>query len=400
MKSMRVLIVAAAMSLLTVNPAMSGEWRLGGSIELESRGFFQDPLDSEQLRGLQNSIAFVPEFRYRSESEQHQFNFVPFFRIDGEDSERTHADLRQGFWRYVDDSWEFLAGLDRVYWGVTESRHLVDVINQVDGVEDVDEEDRLGQPMLAATFIQDWGTLSLYALPGFRERTFPGEEGRLRTPLVVDTDAPVYESAAEDRRLDGAVRYSHVLGDWDLGLHVFSGTNREPRLVVAGIGAELVPRYDLMNQVGLDLQYTREAWLWKLEGIGRSSNGDTFGAGVAGVEYTFFQLGGSAADLGVLGEYLQDDRDPLLSPITLFDDDYFIGARLAFNDIQDSQILAGVIVDRRLGSKFALLEIGRRLGSSFTLELEGRFFLSVDDSDVAAAFRQDDFATLRLSWNL
>ena len=59
--------------------------------------------------------------------------------------------------------------------GVTESRHLVDVLNQVDGVEDIDEEDRLGQPMINISTQRDWGSVDLFVLPGFRERTFAGQ---------------------------------------------------------------------------------------------------------------------------------------------------------------------------------------------------------------------------------
>ena len=41
-----------------------------------------------------------------------------------------------------------LVGAAKVFWGTAESRHLVDIINQTDAVEDIDEEDKLGQPMV------------------------------------------------------------------------------------------------------------------------------------------------------------------------------------------------------------------------------------------------------------
>ncbi len=58
------------------------------------------------------------------------------------------------------EEWEILAGLNKVFWGVAESRHQV---------EDIDEEDKLGQPMLNLTTLRDWGTVSLFILPGFSE---------------------------------------------------------------------------------------------------------------------------------------------------------------------------------------------------------------------------------------
>ena len=34
--------------------------------------------------------------------------------------------------------------------------------NQTDGVEDIDSEDKLGQPMVNLTLERDWGALDLY----------------------------------------------------------------------------------------------------------------------------------------------------------------------------------------------------------------------------------------------
>ena len=152
----------------------------------------------------------------------------------------------------------------------------------------------------------------------------------------------------------------------------------------------------MINQAGVDVQYTREAWLWKFEGIVREGQGDSFGAAVGGFEYTFYQVGGKAADVGLLAEYLWDDRDAS-APVAVFDDDLFVGSRLAFNDTQDTQLLVGAVVDREHGSVAAFIEAGRRIGSNFKVELESRWFLDVDPADALAAFAQDDFFTLRVS---
>jgi hypothetical protein len=83
-----------------------------------------------------------------------------------------------------------------VFWGVTESSHLVDIINQSDFVENIDTEDKLGQPMVSLRWLPEWGTLDLFLMPLHRERTFQGLAGRPRLPLPIDQDNPVYESSA------------------------------------------------------------------------------------------------------------------------------------------------------------------------------------------------------------
>jgi hypothetical protein len=336
-----------------------------------------------------------PHFELESDDGDHQLSVRPFLRIDGRDDERSHFDLREAYWRRIGRSWELLVGLNEVYWGVTESRHLVNVINQTDAVEDVDEEDRLGQPMVQLAIQRGWGRLEAFALVGFRERTFAGRAGRLRAPLTVNEDAARYESGAEERRIDFAARWSHYIGDWDLGLHLFDGTSREPGLQLDA-QAGLVPFYGLIRQGGVDVQYTRNAWLFKLEGIVRKGQGSSFGAAVAGLEYTLYQVGGSAADVGLLAELLRDGREAGAPP-TAFDDDLFVGSRLAFNDTQDSSILLGAIVDREHGSVAGFIEAERRLGSDFKVELEARLFADVDPADPLATLAEDSFVAVRLS---
>lgn len=373
------------------------EAEIAGSASSELRFFPGSPQFANQDdRKLEPSVAVEPEFRLYWDRER--VTFIPFFRYDPADHEgRTHGDIRE-FSLYVErDDWDVTAGLGKVFWGVAESRHLVDIINQTDLVENTDEEDKLGQPMVNVNLLRDWGTLGVFVLPGFRERTFPGDEARLRGPLHIDTDHPIYESSAEDHHVDAALRYKHVFGDVDLGLSYFHGTSREPELVpsVSGDGRVVLrPRYEIIDQFGLDLQATTDAWLWKLESIHRSGQGDPFAAAVGGFEYTLFGVAESAADLGLLAEYHYDGRDGD-APATIFDNDIFLGTRLALNDEDATAFLAGVIVDQKNGETLALIEAERRLNERWFAEVEARFFLNPDRG--ISAVQDDSHILLRIS---
>ncbi|MEM1140032.1 MAG: hypothetical protein AAGH45_09115 [Pseudomonadota bacterium] len=382
---------AAAALLLGAGAVMAGEWDFSAEVSLEPRLFFEQPRYEGQLTDLQLSGVFEAEIEWESEDRAWEAILIPWARLDAEDDDRSHVDLREGYLRWIGDAWEVRAGLGKVFWGVTESRHLVDIINQTDAVEDIDEEDKLGQPMVEITTIRNWGTLRAWVLPGFRERTFPGERGRLRGPFTVDKDQAQYESADEERRIDGALRYSNVFGDFDVGVSAFHGTSREPRLGFNPTKQQFFPIYDVITQGGLDVQYTTGPWLWKFEGIVREGQGETFGAVTGGFEYTFFGITETGADLGVLLEYHHDGRDPAEAPITPFDEDVFIGARLALNDVQDTSILVGGIVDAEDGTTSSLIEAERRFGDNWTGEVEGRFFSNVgDDANDPLTFSQDD----------
>lgn len=365
-------------------------WDFRGEAALEGRYF----TDSAGYAGYRhNASTYAKGELYHEWNDRSDiFSFIPYARVDENDSERTHADIRELSWIHVADQWESRVGIRKVFWGVTEGRHLVDIINQTDLVDQVDGEEKLGQPMINLSTVQDWGIVDVYLLPGFRERTFPGEDGRPGTPVAVDTDNPLYESAAEDTRVDAAVRWQMFLGDWQVALSHFSGTSREPLLLPnlrdltpaeyqallntgnlpAGFDARLIPFYSIIDQSGLELQYLKEGWLWKLEAISRSGQGERFSALDAGFEYTQVGLFGSDMDLGYIVEYLWEDREPLFA--SPFEHDWLFGTRFTFNDIASTEILAGLIWDPETEEKVISLESSRRFGDRLKITLEGRFY--------------------------
>ena len=253
----------------------AGEW--SGYVTAETRVFESPPQFGEQEQGVSAAAIFEPEYYTDWKEGDRAFEFSPYIRVDTHDEERNLFDIRELSYLMVSGDWEVRFGLSKVFWGVAESQHLVDTINQRDLVASPDGEDKLGQPMIEVVRVTRFGDFSAYVLPGFRERTFPGVEGRLRSDPWVDTDNPLYESAAEQSHVDGALRWFNIIGDFDVGLHYFRGTNRDPLMTLgtdADGNAVLRPYYEQMDQVGLDLQYTKENWLLKLEAIGRDSASD------------------------------------------------------------------------------------------------------------------------------
>jgi hypothetical protein len=397
---MRPSIVKTALLLVATFSASGSsaeDWDITGFAGIDAQAFWLDGQFEGQQNGVNPSLLLQPEFYWRSDNGNQRISIVGFARMDSVDDERTHADLREAYWGLDGNDWDLTAGISKIFWGVTESRHLVDVINQTDLVEGIDEESKLGQPLVNFNLQRDYGRFGLFVMPYFRERTFPGVDGRFRAPLVVDTDNPIYESSKEENHVDLALRYSHYIGDVDIGVHVFDGTSREARFVVAPEGDRLLPVYDQMAQVGVDVQYTAEAWLWKLEAIARDTRVDSFMAAVGGFEYTFYGINDSAADVGVLLEYLYDDRNKL-SPPTASDNDLFVGTRFALNDPDDTSVLAGIAVDLDTQELFLNVEAERRFGDNLSVELLLRSFMNASPSGGMNAVKQDDYVQFRLSW--
>ncbi len=397
------LAFVVCITLLCAVPARAGNGDGGhfsGFAAIETRVFPSSPEWSDQDRAtVSPSIVLQPEYRHKFGRGRDVLTVVPFLRLDIDDDRRSHVDLRELNWRHRERDWDVLVGIGKVFWGVAESRHLVDIVNQTDQVENLDGEDKLGQPMVNLNVDQDWGTLSLFVLPGFRTRSFPESRARLRGSAVVETGDAVFESGAGRAHVDFAARWWHSMGDVDIGVAHFRGTGREPRLVegVRGGNPVFIPHYDVINQTSLDAQYTRDGWLWKLEAISRSGQGRRFAAAVAGFEYTIHGAAGTRGDVGFLAEYLYDGRGRE-APATSADDDIFAALRLVFNDAQSVEVLAGALVDRDTNSTLLSIEAARRLGDAWRLEFELRALINTPLGDPEfGGIRRDDHLLFRLS---
>ncbi len=365
---------------------------LGGEIRI----YPDDPAWSGQRDDIfYPSIFGQVDMTYNWDGGRQQLQLTPFGRYDVNDDRRTHADLREANYSYHGDGWDALIGAHVVFWGRTESRHLVNVINQIDLIENFDAENYLGQPMLNVNFNGDWGKLGLFAMTGFRIETFPANNARLRGPTRIAAYSPKFECTAAEWCFDFAARYENTFGPVDVGLSYFHGTNREPRFIPIIVGGipELQPFYELMDQIGADAAYALGNWVFKAEAIYRWGQNNPFFATVFGGEYTFKDPFAEGFDLGVLAEYNYDDRDAN-NPGTIFDNDIFAGLRLTMNDETDTHALIGALVDVRDGSSYLYLESSRRVGEDWRVGLEARVFTG-HDNDPLQAVDHDSYVQLK-----
>jgi len=331
---------------------------------------------------------------------------TPFARIDSADSRRTHVDMREFLLRVVPGNWALAVGLGKVFWGVAESKHLVDIVNQTDTIESLNGEDKFGQPMVNLSFNYDWGFVDMFVMPYFRERIFRSRSGRLRGSVLVDSGQARFRSGAGRWHPDFAVRYSNSVGGWDIGVSHFYGTNREPTLNSLGLSADgtavLVPEYELVNQSSIDLQYTIGAWLWKVESLFRQGQKNALGTEqnfysfVGGFEYNVFGAFKTNSDLGLLVEYMRDSR--LNKSTDVLQHDVFTGIRWTLNDEPDTQALAGVLQDLRESTRQFFVEASRRINDNMRASVELQIFSSIESGDILSDLRDDDFLGVEVAY--
>jgi len=366
---------------------------LSGSLGADAR-YFSEGSETH------SSVFIEPELYWETESGDDAFSLIVFARADDTDDERSRTDIHELKWQHVADNWELHTGIGKVFWGVAESIHLVDVINQTDQVQSADGEEKLGQPMLHWSGFQDWGTVDAFLLPYFRERRFAGPDGRPSFGLSVDYDLASYESDDEEEHLDWALRYSHTLGDWDIGLSYFKGTDRNPLLspTINDAGETvLAPYYQQIEQLGVDLQATIGSWLWKAEAIAQDNAIKDYAAGVAGFEYTLVGVAESDTDVGLLAELHRDSRGQRSGVIT--EKDIFLAARITLNDVQDTSLLIGVNQSlEHSSSRLAVIEGNRRFGDNWRGTIDANLFDSDAVEDPLYQLRDEDHFSVTVEY--
>ena len=407
------MLVAGLVAGAPADTASAGQMEFSGRVSMETRLHPESAVHPGQ-RSHASGLA-AEATAYVEDEEGRSLTITPFFRYDAGDPDRTHADVREAFLLLYGDAgeneWELRLGADRVFWGVVESRPLVDIVNQTDLVEQPNEKTKMGQPMAHFTWSGEWGALELFGLTWHRPRTFPGRHGRLRSGLVVDHDLTSYESSAKEWHLDFAGRYSASFGPFDVGISVFDGTSREPTLLPALAASEpvLAPHYEQIRQFGLDTQLTTGDWILKLEAIHRAGaqnrrfvhplgyEEEDYAAFVVGGEYTFYSVWDSDSDLSLLAEWTRDGRGRWATNV--FENDLFLAARLGLNDEQSTEFVLSTLASVDTSSRFLSAEFKRRLSDQWSLHVESTIYLDIDGNDAAHDVRRDSFIGVNLDYN-
>jgi hypothetical protein len=381
---------------LLLAQADSSKWRLELSLELEiEQQFFPNKGAYPNQKDYFLSGAAKPKFSMSSSDNKHQFIGEVFLRGSFQDENRSHFDFREAYYRYKFGRWALSAGSKRIFWGVTESAHLVDIINQADQVEQFDGSEKLGQPMLQFTTGTGFGNLEFYYMPVARRRQFPGPHGRFRFPAVLNREDIPFTTSLQAWHPSFASRWYDSFNKLDIGLSYFYGVTREPMYLGFDSVKGLDLSYPIIHQAGIDAQYTLGAFMLKLEAIYRNTERQKFYALISGFEYTIGNVANKGWDIGIVSEYLFDSRG--LLTFSGLDNDLFIGSRITLNDVGSTSFIVGSIIDLTKTTRLYRIEGSRRFKGNLKVNILSTVFSNVSNEEILYNFRQDDLFQVTIS---
>jgi len=410
----RYALVWAMLSL----PAWSGEWT--GTLKGSLAGFPEEPLGRQQ-HSLYPSLSLEASYSHTWPESDTGMSFKPFLQLDPVDHQRSHVDFRELYWFKRNAKWDLRLGICQEHWGNLYGKSDVDFLNQADRLAGFSGGAHLGQPMLHFSWYEDWGTLNLYALPGFRAQQFPGKRSRPFLPIEIDDD-PLYGGPLGPWNPDVALRFERHKGAWDIGLSQFYGTLRDPsfipywheialrglissrelareRLVefVDHLAVRIVPRYDLGSISAVDLQYIRGATKYKLESMVQFGEREDRITLSAGLEHTFSKFVQPAWSFSALAEYHHEHRTSN-DRFGFFDNNVVFAGRLALNDRHASALQGGGLVNLTSGSAVMMLGYSRQLGPDWQLNVAATIPAVTPKGDPLWYLRHDGLVRVQLAW--
>ncbi len=367
---------------------------------------------------------------------------------------RSYFNVKKAYYTQVFGNADFLIGWNVENWGVAESRSVMNVLNPRVTTDVEGDYDLVGTPMINANYNTRFGTISGYALLGLKQPILPDESSRHRALFETDGDRAIYQGNEGD--VDVALRFTNNYavagGGLDVAAHYFNGTNRNPvslpgcvnsvgpiteavcstynqtiasiyesgfpagrdpqdlfdfldanvndqfLSLLSGVPAVgLIPYYQKIEQVGASFVFARNDLQLRFEGTyTMPRNEDGYFSGVVGGDYQFHNVGLQGSALTLALEYLYDDRDSR-QPLTLFEDDIFVGAHYLFNDPRDTRIRLGGFHDLDTQARLYQLQISTRLTDSLSAEFNAVHIDSDGWKDPLSFAKDDNFFEIKFS---
>ncbi len=385
---------ATTEATIAAAPEAAPAWSSKGEVALESRLFRGDgdPTTVDRAAGL-----------FARLEVQHQRGFFEgrargFGRLDYLDAARSMLVFEEAFAQVQSKRFRLRAGADTVNWTATEAFHPADVINARNLDSDLENFEKLGEPMVSLQARLAAGTTATaYYLPYRTSPIFTSSRSRLHfAPAGVELRGRRLMSDRKGHLTDAAfghqaaVNIRQTVGHADFSLHLVEHMDRaQPQVLVDLATGELRLLFQTVRQVGGTYQHALGPVLAKLEGAYRHfiAVDDTLpspfgyrrdrdhGTVAAGIEYGLAHDGGAESTFIAEAQVVLGGDADTRATLTPFQRDALAGYRLALNDESSRQLLIGIVVDLESANEYLVnASYEQRLGDTWTVRAGVRVF--------------------------
>ena len=341
-------------------------------------------------REKQNAFNFELELKEKVGDEEFVFSGKAIF--DKDDKERRYFDAMDLYYKHNFENSDLLIGRNTRFWGAMEFYNHTDSFNTKDILDDpFDYDSKIGAWNIAYTQYFDNSELSLIAKV-HEEKQKVQDSKSVNSFLPPNYNDKLERQKSQDRPTL-YLKYSASAEEMQLDYSVIYQNGYDEQRYLAPVGRELRQHAYMVNKIMGYATLVNGETIYKTE-LAYTKSDDSkvsdYSQISLGVEHTFYGVW-DKSDLGLLAEYYNydaKDNSKLGAKDfgNLFADDIMLGFRLTVNDSADSDVLAGVAIDRDNHEKLIFAEYNTRLLEQYKLKLsyqhlspkEGSSFKEID----------------------
>jgi len=383
-------VVASLVVLLTTSWGLCSQAKTKsrGEISVSSRTFIPD--DDEYTKDWGLSTDARLEFKAKQSGGFRQEVRI-LGRAAAHDEQRSSVILEEAWAGWKGEHVEMLLGARLINWSATEAFHPADIINSRNLDSNIENAEKIGEPMASVRLRFGQGGLSAFFMPLRQAPRLPGPRSR----LSLSQGQVVGQALWADRTghlgtglwaSQWAVRVDQTFGGLDVALHFVDHQDRgQPAVVFDASNGEVHPVYRRVQRVGGTLAYVVGEWLVKAEIDHRwfdalsppdsyqvvSPGAGNHTAAAVGVEWGWGYASGAEGTVLAEGQWaiapeVPDDERVALGP---FQRDVLVGYRHTWNDVDGTEFLLGVIMDtERSDEAIVNLTFSRRLNDQWGVQ--------------------------------
>ncbi len=419
------LVTASVLGTAFARPASAAELVSQGEVGFEGRAFRDDDDPRTEERGLALRARVETRFRHAPIEAKARV----FGRQDAFDRRRQVLLVEEAWLSARLGRWRLRVGSDILNWTATEAFHPADVINARNLDSDVENFDKVGEPMVALQVgLFAATTLSAYYMPVYMATLFPTPASRLSfAPPGTDLEGRRRLVGRDGRFTDSdfghqaALRIQQTIGAADVSLFALEHMDRlQPVAALDLAAAAPLVIFQTVRQLGATYQHALGPVLLKIEGAYRwfvAPADASVGAGLrpvagtalfparnhgalaAGVEYGLPHQNGSESTVIFEAQAIAGVPEEIRDTLSPFQRDVLVAYRFALNDEDSKEILVGSIFDLE-DPRQVLVSVSyqQRLGETWSLRAGLRIFEARESSTPTgfAALRDADHVRLTL----
>lgn len=366
-----------------------------GQLSLEARGFLDDDDPSTVDQGLGLFGRLEAKAKQKWLGLRWSERFRAFGRLDQQDAGRTVFVVEELWGEIKAGPLRLGLGADLLNWTATEAFHPADIVNARNIDSDIENYEKLGEPMASLSLQLGHGAIAAYFMPYHSQPILPSRRSRLNfVPSGIDLGPTLRvlrggRVTADDFGLQGALRVTQSIGGADLGVHAVHHVDRsQPEVALSPATGTVHPLFRTVTQLGGTYQQVLGDFVFKLEAGYRmfvEPQGPyvpvTGGAWpdrdhlqvAGGIEYGLVHANGWESTIIAEAQSLFFADEAMRRALHIFQRDALLGYRLSLGDVSGTEFLATAIVDLEDPAQTLLnASIKRRLSDVWALSLAVR----------------------------